>query len=96
MESDCGLSPEPVGEQLVDLMADALLARSDPHERQGSPYRRDITAGGVRSEHFTSELLDRHPAHGRCSFQAAMNLCGDVQVEDQTASVRKVNDSHEV
>ena len=55
------VATEPVGEQFVDLMADALFARPNPCERQVSPSGRSIDVRGVLGEHFRSEFLNRNP-----------------------------------
>ena len=51
----------PVGEQFVDLMADALFACPDPRERQVSTSGHSVNVGGVVGEYFRSEFLDRDP-----------------------------------
>lgn len=72
------VTTEPVGEEFVDLVADAVLARSDSSEAEVAAARRSTDVGSMIGEDFGSEFLDGDPA--RCSryFQAPGDVVGNV------------------
>jgi len=82
------VATKSVGEQFVDLMADALFTRPDSRERQVSTSGRRINVGGVVGEYFRSEFLDRDPPRKGGRFQTAHDVVGNVHVHRHLQSLR--------
>lgn len=72
------IATEPVGEEFVDLVADAVLARPDSSEAQVPSAWRGRDGGDVVGEHFGGEFLDRDPARCCGCLQAASYVVGNV------------------
>lgn len=71
------VATEPVGEEFVDLVADAVLTRPDPSKRQMPAARRSTDVGDVVGEDFGGEFLDCDPTRRCGCFQAASNVVGN-------------------
>ncbi len=82
------VATETVSEQLVDSVADAVLAGSDSRNAQFPAAWHSIEMRGVLGEHLGSEFLCRHPARRGGCFQTASNLAGDVHGYRHTISLR--------
>jgi hypothetical protein len=81
------VAAETVSEEFVDLVADAVLARSDPDETEMPASWCRIDLWGVVGEHLDDEFLDRDPAYGRGCFQTASNLVRNVHGHRHDLSV---------
>ncbi len=72
------VATKPVGEEFVDLVADAVLARSDRGKAEMPATWRSFDVGHVIGEDFGGEFLDRDPARSCGCFQAASDVVGNV------------------
>jgi hypothetical protein len=76
--SSWSVATEPVGEEFVDLVADAVLARPDPSKPELPAAWGSSDVGDLIGEDFGGELLHGDPARGRGCFQAASDVVGNV------------------